>query len=66
MGRHRQRDSRRTPELERYERLLVALHLHRPGPRSGVCVRCGVPWPCTNVMEPMALPVDEEHEPEGP
>lgn len=26
-------------------------------------MQCGVRWPCTNVMAPLALPVNEENEP---
>jgi hypothetical protein len=46
MGRHRRREQVITPALAGYEHVLLLLHTHRPGRRSGLCLACGQRWPC--------------------
>lgn len=48
-GRHRRVDQNVPVPLKQYEELLVALHGHAPGRRSGLCLCCGVLWPCLEV-----------------
>jgi hypothetical protein len=48
-ARHRRDEDVPLP-LKQYERLLVLLHRHRPGRRSGLCLECGQEWPCREVQ----------------
>jgi hypothetical protein len=53
MAKHRQSDSDVLLAVGRYEQLVHALHTHRPGERSGLCLVCGTGWPCTEVWLPL-------------
>jgi hypothetical protein len=53
MGRHRRADTHLVEPVSRYEILLQALHTHRPGERSGLCLSCGTAWPCRQVWLPL-------------
>lgn len=46
-GMHRRPDPSTSPALARHEDLVLAVHGHRPGRRSGLCLHCGIGWPCT-------------------
>lgn len=46
MGRHRRRELKIPPALAGYEHVMLLLHTHRPGRRSGLCLACGQRWPC--------------------
>ncbi|MCP3797978.1 hypothetical protein NLX83_01775 [Allokutzneria sp. A3M-2-11 16] len=44
------RDSINATEPDQlYGLIALALVLHYPGKRSGLCMRCGVTWPCEQV-----------------
>jgi hypothetical protein len=49
MGKHRRRDEDTASVAEQYERLVRLLYVHRPMSRSGLCVVCGMGWPCVAV-----------------
>ena len=49
MGRHHRRDEDEALAGRRYEYLLRMLYEHRPAERSGLCVVCGIGWPCVEV-----------------
>jgi hypothetical protein len=49
MAKHRRHDVDVLLAVQQYEQLTHALHTHRPGERSGLCLMCGVGWPCTEV-----------------
>ena len=53
MGRHRRSDSGVLEAIAQYELLVLALRQHRPGDRSGLCLVCGVGWPCVEVWLPI-------------
>ncbi len=53
MGRHRRSDSGVLEAIAQYELLVLALRRHRPGDRSGLCLVCGVGWPCVEVWLPI-------------
>lgn len=53
MGRHRRGDTDVLEAASQYELLVNALHSHRPGDRSGVCLVCGTGWPCPEVWLPL-------------
>ena len=55
-GRHRRHDDDVAAAAARYEQLVVVLHRHRPGERAGLCLVCGVGWPCREVLEPLSAP----------
>ena len=38
---------------EQYKQLMQALQTHRPGDRTGLCLACGIGWPCTDVRLPL-------------
>lgn len=71
MGKHRRHDAAVLIAVQQYEQLLVALHAHQPGKRSGLCLVCGVGWPCLKVriavsQSPSAAPEREELRRFGP
>jgi hypothetical protein len=49
MGKHRRPDDDVPLGVERFEQLMILLHLHRPLRRSGLCLQCGEGWPCLKV-----------------
>lgn len=53
MGRHRRNESGVLEATAQYERLVLTLQHHRPGKRSGLCLVCGVGWPCVEVRLPI-------------
>lgn len=53
MGKHSRPESDVLLAIQQYERLLTALCRHRPGERSGLCLMCGIGWPCTEVWLPL-------------
>jgi len=53
MGKHSQRESNVSLTVQQYEQLLTVLCHHRPGKRSGLCLACGMGWPCTEVRLPL-------------
>lgn len=53
MAKHRRRNSAVQLAVGQYELLVTALRHHRPGERSGLCVVCGVGWPCAEVRLPI-------------
>lgn len=52
VGKHRRRDGDLLVAVQQYELLVLALRAHRPGERSGLCLACGVGWPCLEVWLP--------------
>lgn len=52
MAKHRRRESDVLLAVQQYEQLVVALQAHQPGERSGLCMVCGIGWPCTEVWLP--------------
>lgn len=52
MARHRRSESDVLEATTRYDLLVHALRRHRPGDRSGLCMVCGVGWPCVEVWLP--------------
>lgn len=48
-GRHRRRDEDTAGAVQQYELLLRLLFEHRPAQRSGLCLVCGIGWPCVEV-----------------
>lgn len=52
MGKHRRREAELLLAVQQYELLVLALRAHRPGERSGLCLVCGIGWPCTEVWLP--------------
>jgi hypothetical protein len=63
MGRHRRHDAG-LPVVGHYEQLVVLLHTHRPGKRSGRCLVCGPTWPCPDIwgaVEALADQYEEKH-----
>jgi hypothetical protein len=52
MGRHRRSEVAVLEAVSQYELLVRALHDHRPGDRSGLCLVCGTGWPCAEVWLP--------------
>jgi hypothetical protein len=53
MAKHRRHEADALLAVRQYELLVHALHTHRPGERSGLCLVCGIGWPCTEVWLPM-------------
>lgn len=49
MGKHRRREGDVLLPVRQYEQLVLALHQHRPGERSGLCLSCGINWPCYEI-----------------
>jgi hypothetical protein len=54
MGKHSRQESDVLPAVQQYELLVTVLYHHRPGTRSGLCLVCGIGWPCTEVWLPLA------------
>lgn len=46
MGRHHRRDEDVTLAVQQYEYLVRLLQQHKPAERSGLCLVCGIGWPC--------------------
>jgi hypothetical protein len=53
MGKHRRRDAPDQLATQQYDQLVAALRHHRPGRRSGLCLACGLGWPCPEVWRPL-------------
>jgi hypothetical protein len=53
VGRHRRSDTGVLEATAQYELLVLTLRDHRPGRRSGLCLVCGVGWPCLEVWLPI-------------
>lgn len=53
MAKHRRRDADVLMAVDQYELLVTVLHHHRPGDRSGLCLVCGIGWPCIEVLLPL-------------
>jgi transcriptional regulator with XRE-family HTH domain len=49
-GKHRRIDLDRPRPLRRYEELVMVVRVHVPGRRSGLCLRCGLRWPCLSIV----------------
>lgn len=49
MAKHRRHGGGVLLVVQQYEQLLVLLHGHRPGLRSGTCLVCGTAWPCADI-----------------
>jgi hypothetical protein len=52
MAKHRRRHQD-VLAVQQYDQLAEALHHHRPGRRSGLCLACGIAWPCTEIWLPL-------------
>jgi len=53
MAKHRRCDADALLAGGRYEQLVSVLSRHRPGERSGLCLVCGIGWPCLEVWLPL-------------
>jgi hypothetical protein len=53
MGKHRRHEADALLAVQQYEQLVTALCYHRPGERSGLCLICGIGWPCIEVWLPL-------------
>ncbi len=53
MGKHRRQEPGLLQPVQQYIELVHVLHTHRPGERSGLCVVCGIGWPCAEVRLPL-------------
>ena len=53
MAKHRRRDADVLLAVGKYEQLVNVLSHHRPGERSGLCLVCGIGWPCLEVRLPL-------------
>jgi len=53
MPKHRRRETNVVLAVQQYEQLVVALRVHQPGERSGLCLTCGIDWPCAEVWLPL-------------
>ena len=53
MGKHRRQEPDVLQPVQQYTELVHVLHTHRPGERSGLCVVCGIGWPCVEVWLPL-------------
>jgi hypothetical protein len=53
MAKHRRYEADAQLAVQQYEQLTQALHAHRPGERSGLCLTCGIGRPCTEVWLPL-------------
>jgi hypothetical protein len=49
VGKHRRHESAIVMAVQHYEQLVFALRGHWSGERSGLCVSCGVGWPCSEI-----------------
>ncbi len=62
VAKHRRADEYAALAGVRYEQLVRALLQHKPGQRSGLCVVCGIGWPCVEVWLALGkrpIPEDE-------
>jgi hypothetical protein len=53
MAKHRRDDADMRLAIQQYEQLVTVLYRHRPGEQSGLCLVCGIGWPCTEVLLPL-------------
>lgn len=53
MAKHSRSESDVLLAVRQYEQLVLALHRHQPGKRSGLCLVCGIGWPCDEVWLPL-------------
>jgi hypothetical protein len=53
MAKHRRHERDVLLAAGQYEQLVNILYRHRPGERSGLCLICGIGWPCTEVWLPL-------------
>jgi hypothetical protein len=53
MAKHRRLEADLLLVTQQYEQLVHALQTHRPGERSGLCLACGIGWPCVEVWLPL-------------
>jgi hypothetical protein len=53
VGKHQRHDSDVLLAVQQYEQLVTVLYHHRPGKRSGLCLVCGIGWPCAEVWLPL-------------
>jgi hypothetical protein len=53
MAKHRRRETDVLLAAGRYEQLVTVLVRHRPGNRTGLCLVCGIGWPCMEVWLPL-------------
>jgi hypothetical protein len=63
MGKHRRRDEEAALAVMRYEELLRVLYQHKPAQRSGLCLVCGIGWPCVEVWVVLGVRPTMKHEP---
>jgi hypothetical protein len=61
VAKHRRADEDATLAVVRYEALVRALYLHKPGQRSGLCVVCGIAWPCVEIWLALGIRSMLEH-----
>jgi len=59
MGKHSPPKSGVLLAVQQYEQLVTVLYHHRPGTRSGLCLACGIGWPCVEVWLPFVVRTDE-------
>lgn len=53
MPKHRRHERAVLLAAGQYEQLVNVLYRHRPGERSGLCLVCGIGWPCVEVRLPL-------------
>lgn len=53
MAKHRRHQVDVLLAVQQYEQLVQALHTHRPAERSGLCLVCGIGWPCIEIWLPL-------------
>ncbi len=51
MGKHQRHEPDVLLAVQQYEQLVTILYHHRPGRRSGLCLVCGIGWPCAEVWQ---------------
>src|SRR5690348_18125452 len=49
MGRHHRPDEDEAQAAARYEQLVRLLYQHRAAQHSGLCLVCGMGWPCRDI-----------------
>lgn len=53
MAKHRRHEVDVLLAVEQYTQLMQVLQTHHPGDRTGLCLACGIGWPCTEVWLPL-------------
>jgi hypothetical protein len=53
MGKHQRHEPDVLLAVQQYEQLVTALYHHKPSNRSGLCLVCGMGWPCAEVWLPL-------------